>query len=182
MAASPGTTTTKLPYYILVALNSSSQSPSSNNLRHPAIQYHYEDDSPLSLLPQHQDEHVLILNYDQDSATATTTTVHSISPELITTGLKIEDAPAAAAIPEDLEGKDDRMFIIETTRDDRPETPPHEERKSATAILEQFKRRNNMLHHALSYPSISQHAGIELTTASPSQGYPMPSSPPVSST
>ncbi|EAU92892.1 hypothetical protein CC1G_03679 [Coprinopsis cinerea okayama7 len=163
------------PYYILVALNSTSQPATSNNLRHPAIQYHYTDDSPLALLPQYQDEHVLILNHGQDNAP---TTVHSISQDLITTGLKVDDAPGAAVAAssqENVDGRDDRMYIIETTRDDRPPTPPHEERKPASAILAQFKARNDMIRHALNYPSVT---GSDTRAAPTNHDYTAPQPPP----
>lgn len=76
---------------------------------HPTIQYHYQDDSPLALLPQHPDEHVLVLDYDPDSTTQPT--VQSLSKTLVTTGLRIEEAPGAAAA----DAKNDRMYIVETT-------------------------------------------------------------------
>jgi hypothetical protein len=144
------------PYYVFVAVNNTSTSQPTS-LRHPRIQYHYADDSPLSLLPEHPDEHVLLLDAGIASATAT---VHSISPELITTGLKIEDAPAASTL-DATDGS--RMYIVEAARDERSvfspaalqythSTPLHdqrtatsahglEERKPATAILAQFKAR-----------------------------------------
>ncbi|KAF6766371.1 hypothetical protein DFP72DRAFT_866312 [Ephemerocybe angulata] len=138
------------PVYILVAHQAASQPVSSSNLRHPAIQYHYSDDPPLALLPQHPGEHVLVFNYDDAAPT-----VHSISEDLIVTGLKVEDAPGAAvASADDGDGKDDRMFIIEALRDDRTEsTSPYEERKSAGSLLAQFKRRNLMIRNALRYPA-----------------------------
>ena len=100
------------PYYILFAhspLSSSTPGALSNTLGHPTIQYHYQDDSPLALLPQHPDEHVLVLDYDPDSTTQPT--VQSLSKTLVTTGLRIEEAPGAAAA----DAKNDRMYIVETT-------------------------------------------------------------------
>ncbi|KAH6917213.1 hypothetical protein BKA70DRAFT_1251622 [Coprinopsis sp. MPI-PUGE-AT-0042] len=145
------------PYYVFVALNntSTSQPTSSTTLRHPRIQYHYADDSPLSLLPEHPDEHVLLLD-----AGISTATVHSISPELITTGLKIEDAPAASTV-DATDGS--RMYIIEAARDERTATPAHglEERKPATAILAQFKARNQMIRRALQYPAVPSRGPYE---------------------
>lgn len=108
--------TSRPPFYVLVAHQNASQPPSSNNLKHPAIQYHYNDDSPLSLLPQHPNEQVLVLNYSDDAPP----TAHSISEDLIVTGLRVEEAPgAAAASAEEGDSKNDRMFIIEAMRDDR---------------------------------------------------------------
>jgi hypothetical protein len=66
-------------------------------------------------LPQHPAEHVLVLNHADPVPTA-----HSVSDGLIVTGLKVEEAPgAAAASAEEGDGKNDRMFIIETLKDER---------------------------------------------------------------
>ena len=103
------------PYYILFAhspLSSSNPGPLSNTLRHPAIQYHYQDDSPLALLPQHPDEHVIVLDYDPDSTSAPA--VQSLSKTLVVTGLRIEEAPGAAAT-DDADVKNDKMYTIEAT-------------------------------------------------------------------
>ncbi|KAJ3923017.1 hypothetical protein F5877DRAFT_32472 [Lentinula edodes] len=93
------------PYYILF----STQPANSSSLGHPTIQYHYADDSPLALLPQHTDEHVLLLEYDQTSPMPTVT---STSRTLAVTGIKVEEAPGAA-VAEDRHN--DRMYIIEAT-------------------------------------------------------------------
>lgn len=107
------------PFYVLLAHSSLETAPSaalSNTLGHPVIQYHYADDSPLSLLPAHPDEHVLVLNYD--SNTSAKPTVQSISDMLSVTGLRQEEAPGAAA--EDETGtRNNTMFIIETTGNDQ---------------------------------------------------------------
>ncbi|KIK71202.1 hypothetical protein GYMLUDRAFT_132526, partial [Collybiopsis luxurians FD-317 M1] len=91
------------PYYILF----STQPASSSTLGHPTIQYHYADDSPLALLPQHPDEHVLLLDYDPNSQKPIVT---STSRTLAVTGVKIGEAPGAA-VAEDK--RNDRMYIIE---------------------------------------------------------------------
>lgn len=93
------------PYYILF----STQPATSTSLGHPTIQYQYADDSPLSLLPQHPDEHVLLLEYDQGSSVPTVT---STSRTMAVTGVKVEEAPGAA-VAEDRHN--DRMYIIEAT-------------------------------------------------------------------
>ncbi|KAE9410900.1 hypothetical protein BT96DRAFT_912316 [Gymnopus androsaceus JB14] len=82
------------PYYILF----STQPATSTSLGHPTIQYQYADDSPLSLLPQHPDEHVLLLEYDQGSSVPTVT---STSRTMAVTGVK--------------DRHNDRMYIIEAT-------------------------------------------------------------------
>ena len=106
------------PFYVLLAHSPLSNVPSgalSNTLAHPAVQYHYADDSPLSILPAHPDEHVLILNYDPNS---TQPTIQSISDSLVTTGLSLEEAPGAAADDSKLQ-KNTSMFVIETTTNDQ---------------------------------------------------------------
>lgn len=113
-------TSTQPPYYILIShssLSSPNQGPLSNSLGHPIIQYHYSDDSPLSLLPQRPDECILVLDHDLQSSALPT--VRSISENMVVTGLKVEEAPGAAVAVEADVGKNDKMFIIETTNDDR---------------------------------------------------------------
>ncbi|KDR85171.1 hypothetical protein GALMADRAFT_218252 [Galerina marginata CBS 339.88] len=147
----------KPPFYVLLAHSSLSNLPSgalSNTLGHPVIQYHYADDSPLSLLPAHLDEHVLVLHYDTNSPKPT---VQSISEGLSVTGLKLEDAPGAA-VEDETGTRNDTVFIIETTGNDQyalstvsiynsPHFPfssmtaSHGDRKSAAAILAQYKHR-----------------------------------------
>jgi len=107
------------PFYVLLAHSSLSNTSSaglSNTLGHPVIQYHYADDSPLSLLPTHPDEHVLVLNYD--IGTGTKPTVQSISPSLSVMGLKMEEAPGAA-VADESGTRNDTMYIIETTDNDQ---------------------------------------------------------------
>ncbi|KAJ3790241.1 hypothetical protein GGU10DRAFT_178497 [Lentinula aff. detonsa] len=126
------------PYYILF----STQPASSSSLGHPTIQYQYADDSPLALLPQHPDEHVLLLDYDQTSPVPT---VNSTSRTLAVTGIKVEEAPGAAVAEN---RHNDRMYIIEGT------TVPVEdkllqlssERPSPHVIIAQFKQRKVDLH------------------------------------
>ncbi|KAF9499834.1 hypothetical protein BDN71DRAFT_1441435 [Pleurotus eryngii] len=145
------------PYYILFSHSSvaatSSAANQSNTLAHPVIQYQYADDSPLSLLPQSPDEHVLILDYDPSSQLPV---VRSASHEMVVTGLKVAEAPGAAAAAE--EGgppRNDRMYIIETTsKEDRPAVDPSQgERVSPQTVLAQFKQRNAVLRRALDYPN-----------------------------
>jgi len=106
------------PFYVLLAHSPLSNIPSgalSNTLAHPVVQYHYADDSPLSILPTHPDENVLILDYDPVSSQPT---VNSISDSLVTTGLMLEDAPGAAADDSKMQ-KNTSMFVIETTTNDQ---------------------------------------------------------------
>ncbi|PPQ76713.1 hypothetical protein CVT26_004374 [Gymnopilus dilepis] len=155
----------KPPFYVLLAHSSLSGLPSgapSNTLGHPVIQYHYADDSPLSLLPAHPDEHVLIFDH------STNPTVKSISKSLSVTGLKLEEAPGAAA--EDEAGaRNDTMYIIETTSTDQSTTAIHGDHKSAHSILTQYKNRsrNAILRKALLYPPQASNPDPAATTPNP---------------
>lgn len=103
---------TEPPYYILVSqspLSAHTPGVPSTALCHPLIQYHYADDSPLSLFPKTNGEHVLVLDYDPVSSTA-----KSISTNVAVTALKVAEAPGASAA-EDEPKKNDRMYILETT-------------------------------------------------------------------
>ncbi|KAJ7169592.1 hypothetical protein C8R46DRAFT_1217272 [Mycena filopes] len=117
------------PYYILCGLV------------HPAIHYHYADDNPRALIPA-LDEHVLILDYDPHSDAPPT--VQSISPSISVTGVRVEEAPGAAA--EGDAARNDRMFIIDTTTSaqDRPMDASVGDRKPHS-VLAQFKQRNAVL-------------------------------------
>ncbi|KAJ3841063.1 hypothetical protein F5878DRAFT_34680 [Lentinula raphanica] len=120
------------PYYILF----STQPANSSSLGHPTIQYQYADDSPLALLPQHPDEHVLLLEFDQTSSVPTVT---STSRTLAVTGIKVEEAPGAA-VAEDKHN--DRMYIIEaTTAPVEDKLQLSSERPSPHTVLAQFKQR-----------------------------------------
>lgn len=110
--------TTQPPWYLLFSHSSvciSNPGALSNTLGHPVIQYHYADDSPLSLLPHTPEEHVLVLDYDP--TTAAPPTVKSMSKHLAVSGLKVQEAPGAAAAQES-DPKNDRMYIIETIAND----------------------------------------------------------------
>ncbi|KAJ3719699.1 hypothetical protein EV361DRAFT_949791 [Lentinula raphanica] len=134
------------PYYILF----STQPANSSSLGHPTIQYQYADDSPLALLPQHPDEHVLLLEFDQTSSVPTVT---STSRTLAVTGIKVEEAPGAA-VAEDKHN--DRMYIIEAT------TAPVEDKlhynfRANVLRLTPFlpssnKGKNLAIRQALNYP------------------------------
>ncbi|GLB36327.1 hypothetical protein LshimejAT787_0306150 [Lyophyllum shimeji] len=140
------------PYYILFShssIASQNAGAPSSTLGHPTIQYHYANDSPLALWPQHPNEHVLVLDYDPTSNKPPT--VQSMSNHLTVASLKVEEAPGAAAANEN-DPKNDRMFIIDTTTSDAFADVPTGDRKSAYDVLMQFKRRNAILRRALAYP------------------------------
>ncbi|KAM6498270.1 hypothetical protein JOM56_006218 [Amanita muscaria] len=154
------------PYYILFAhapLSSANPGALSNTLRHPTVQYHYQDDPLLSLLPQHPDEHVLVLDYDPDSAAIPT--VQSLSKTLVVTGLRIDEAPGAAAADEG-DVKNDKMYTIETTEIEDPViSTPQNDKNSAHNALDKFKRRNALLRRALQYPNDSESSEFEHSTS-----------------
>ncbi|KXN89859.1 hypothetical protein AN958_04863 [Leucoagaricus sp. SymC.cos] len=137
------------PYYVLVShssVNNAAPGAPSSNFSHPIIQYQYQDDSAIPLLPQHPDEHVLVLDYDPSSQK--TPTVKSVSRNLVVTGLKVDEAPGAILT----DGKNTHMFVIETTSDDHAQNSPVTERKSPHVVLAEFKHRNAILRRALTYP------------------------------
>lgn len=101
------------PFYILFSHSTLSPAPSST-LGHPTIQYHYADDSPLSLLPQPQ-EHVLLLDFQPDSNSPPP--VRSISKAVTVTGIKVDEGIVAAPV----DGRNEKMYIIETTSLDDPQ-------------------------------------------------------------
>ncbi|KAF9229491.1 hypothetical protein BS17DRAFT_771528, partial [Gyrodon lividus] len=108
------------PYYIIVAhssLQHISSCQSSSTLAHADIEYRYNDDSPLLLLPRHPDEHVLVLNHDP--ANPTRPTVKSASSQLALSGMKVLPAPGASA-DEDA-NRNDHMYVLEvaSTSDDQ---------------------------------------------------------------
>jgi len=103
------------PYYILVSHSSVDDAvPGAppSNFSHPVIQYQYRDDSAIPLLPQHPDEHVLVLDYDPSPGFST---VQNISGRVVVMDLKVDEAPGAAVA----DGKNNHMFVIETTSDDQ---------------------------------------------------------------
>ncbi|KAJ7102214.1 hypothetical protein B0H15DRAFT_813703 [Mycena belliarum] len=131
------------PYYILCTI---APAPA---LLHPTIHYHYADDNPRALLPRPA-EHVLVLDFDPDSPAPPT--VQSISPPVCVTGLRVEDAPGAAAAADP--NRNARMFIIDTTAaEHRPMDASMGERKPPQTVLAQYKQRNAALRRALLYPA-----------------------------
>ena len=106
-----------MPYYVLVSPSSQTQSPAATGsttpvLNHPVLQYHYANDSPLSLLPRSPNEHVLVVDYDP--LTPQCTRAQSISGSSAVTGIKVTEAPGAASA-EGSAGWCNNMFVLETT-------------------------------------------------------------------
>ncbi|KAI0361710.1 hypothetical protein OH77DRAFT_456000 [Trametes cingulata] len=109
-------TPTDPPYYVLVSHSqslSNPAAPASTSLSHPVIEYHYADDPPNSLLPQHPGEHILVLDYDP--ARPGSPSVKSLSPDLAISAVKVTDAPGAAVAGEPPLRTNNSMYLIETT-------------------------------------------------------------------
>ena len=107
----------ELPFYIFVSnssLLSTTQAAPSSLLLHPNIQYHYQDDPPLELLPRSEDEHILVLDYDPSSLSQPS--AKSVSSNIAVTSLKVTDVPGGAASGSDeLPNKNDKMYVIHTS-------------------------------------------------------------------
>ncbi|PPQ89608.1 hypothetical protein CVT25_012353 [Psilocybe cyanescens] len=146
------------PFYVFFAHSSLSNpltAALSSTLGHPVIHYHYADDSPLSLLPNHSDEHVLILSYDGNSSKPT---VQSISEKLSVVGLRLEEAPGAAAEDETGTRNNTIMYLYclmlrHSNGDSSPMSASHGDRKSVHDVLAQYKHRNTVLRKAFQYPA-----------------------------
>jgi hypothetical protein len=107
----------KIPHYVLVSSSSRAQPSTATGsvtpvLSHPVLQYHYANDSPLSLLPRFPDEQVLVLDYDPLNPSYTR--AQSISGSSAVTGIKVTDAPGAGSAEGDV-GWSKSMFVLETT-------------------------------------------------------------------
>lgn len=108
------------PYYILL-----SHSPfvardhqHSNALTHPIIEYHYQDDSPLALLPQQQGEQVVVLDFDPATKSPN---VRSVTSQVAVTNLVVEKAPGTPVHGTD--GKGGQIYTIETALGIEPYVP-----------------------------------------------------------
>ncbi|KAI5999009.1 hypothetical protein EDC04DRAFT_3075103 [Pisolithus marmoratus] len=97
------------PYYVLAShntlqLGTSAQAPSI--LGHVNIQYHHANDSSLSLLPSHPDEHVFVLYHDPDNPAAPT--IKSTSSQFALSGVKVLQATGASMD----ENKNPNMYVL----------------------------------------------------------------------
>ncbi|KAI6117238.1 hypothetical protein EDD16DRAFT_1481593, partial [Pisolithus croceorrhizus] len=81
----------------------------SSVLAHVDIQYRHTDDSPLSLLPSHPDEHVFVLYHDPDNPTAPT--IKSTSSQFALSGVKVSQAPGAGMDDD----KNSNMYVLQVT-------------------------------------------------------------------
>jgi len=108
----------QVPYYVLVSPSSQTQpsavtSTTTPVLNHPVLQYHYANDSPLSLLPRSPNEHVLVVDYDPLSPQCTR--AQSISGSSAVTGIKVTEAPGAGSPADPSAGWCNSMFVLETS-------------------------------------------------------------------
>ena len=106
MQTAEHTATEHPPYYILVSHNNALATTSAT-LSHPVIEYHYADDSPHSLLPQHPGERVLVIDYDPNRNAPPT--AKSLSADLSVTNVRVAVAAGAGGADEE-----HKMYILET--------------------------------------------------------------------
>ncbi|KAI6014309.1 hypothetical protein EDC04DRAFT_2755521 [Pisolithus marmoratus] len=98
------------PYYVLAShntLQSSTSAQAPSILGHVDIQYRHADDSPLSLLPNHPDEHVFVLFHDPASPAAPT--IKSTSSQFALSAVKVSQA-LGASMDED---KNPNMYVLQ---------------------------------------------------------------------
>ncbi|KAI0274693.1 hypothetical protein BC834DRAFT_849219 [Gloeopeniophorella convolvens] len=156
----------KAPYYVLVSSLSKTQpaatsGPTAAVLSHPVVQYHYANDSPLSLLPTSSDEQVLVLDYDPLNPSFTR--AQSISGSSAITGIKVTDAPGAGSSDADAQWSS-KMFVLETTTfDSRVPTDERDPR----ALLAQFKQSNAVIQQVLEYESADLQSTVTPHVAVP---------------
>ncbi|OSD03509.1 hypothetical protein PYCCODRAFT_1476907 [Trametes coccinea BRFM310] len=144
-------TSTDPPYYVLIAHSQSLSNPSappSTTLSHPVIEYHYADDAPNSLLPQHPEEHVLVLDYDP--ARPGSPIVKSLSPDLAVSAVKVVDAPGAAVAGEPAL-RNNSMYVITTTGKPVESPLDGDEPPPVLDVLNRFKHRNAILKSILDF-------------------------------
>lgn len=143
------------PYYVLASHNTlqpSASTQTSSILAHVDIQYRHADDSPLSLLPSHPDEHVFVLYHDPDNPTAPT--IKSTSSQFALSGVKVSQAPGAGMDDD----KNPNMYVLQVTSSVGAD-PSHVDLESSQACLRdpqalvtRFKQRNHAIRRILEYP------------------------------
>ncbi|KAG6330252.1 hypothetical protein ID866_8835 [Astraeus odoratus] len=147
-------TSTAPPHYVLISYNTlqhSASVQSSTTLAHADVEYRHTDDSPLALLPRHQDEHVLVLFHDPNDIN--NPTVRSTSSQFAFSGIKVLPAPGAGADEEDAE-RNTNMYVLQVTST----TDDHASMESSQtylhnphALVARFKQRNATIRHILEY-------------------------------
>ncbi|KAG8936616.1 hypothetical protein FRC02_000609 [Tulasnella sp. 418] len=159
------------PFYILVSdktiapaapgLNPIPAGPSA--LVHPAsVHYHYADDPPMHLLPP-SNETFLVIDYDPSSSEPPT--AHSLSDDVVVTGLKVTEGPTpASASPSGFRDMDlnGNMYVIETmSRSASKRKTTKQDAVDPTAVIANFQSRNEQLRKALEYGApISPSTGV----------------------
>ncbi|KAI6006519.1 hypothetical protein F5J12DRAFT_831247 [Pisolithus orientalis] len=130
------------PYYVLAShntLQSTTSAQPSTVLAHVDIHYRHADDSPLSLLPSHPDEHVFVLYHDPDNPTAPT--IRSTSSQFSLSGIK---------------DKNPNMYVLQVTSIDADSSHVNLESSQAypqnpQALVTRFKQRNYAIRNILEY-------------------------------
>ncbi|KAH7106994.1 hypothetical protein BKA62DRAFT_685715 [Auriculariales sp. MPI-PUGE-AT-0066] len=143
MAAAP-------PFYLMTAV--SSPLTGASMLVHPGIHFQYADDAPLSLDPSTA-HYTLVMDFDPTHPQ--NSVVHSLSPALAVSGLRVTDAQGA--------GADAKMYVVETMSSDSRASNESREVQTPAMMLQRFKQRNELLRRALNYPP-------ELPTPSENEG------------
>ncbi|KAI6032550.1 hypothetical protein EDC04DRAFT_2223138 [Pisolithus marmoratus] len=142
------------PYYVLVSHNTlqpGTSAQASSILGHVDILYRHADDSSLSLLPGHPDEHVFVLYHDPDNPAAPT--IKSTSRQFALSGVKVSQA-TGASMGED---KNPNMYVLQVTSIGADPTNVNLESSQAylqnpQALVTRFKQRNHAIRSILEYP------------------------------
>ncbi|KAI6043859.1 hypothetical protein EDC04DRAFT_538913 [Pisolithus marmoratus] len=142
------------PCYVLAShntLQSSTSAQASSILDHVDIQCRHADDSPLSLLPSHPDEHVFVLYHDPDNPAAPT--IKSTSSQFALSGVKVSQAPWASMD----EDKNPNMYVLQVTSIGADHSHVSLESSQAylqnpQALITRFKQRNHVIRSILEYP------------------------------
>jgi len=142
------------PYYVMLS-QSNLVSPSTTSLVHPIIQYHFADDNPHDILPTHEGESVIILDYEPGKVTPL---VESASRNIAVTGIKVTDAPPSGTPTDGEPRRNDNMFILETISgqgdDEQGATANSSNLSDPRHILAQFRERNEILKQVVDRQSL----------------------------
>lgn len=140
------------PRYVLASHDTLQPGTSAQTvLAHVDIQYRHTDDSPLSLLSSHPDEHVFVLYHDPDNPTAPT--IKSTSSQFALSGVKVSQAPGAGMDDD----KNPNMYVLQVTSVGADHSHADLESSQAClrdpqALVTRFKQRNHAIRRILEYP------------------------------
>ncbi|CAG7847933.1 SubName: Full=Uncharacterized protein {ECO:0000313/EMBL:CCA69434.1} [Serendipita indica DSM 11827] len=174
------------PFYILISQSSPGRPVS---LAHPTVQLHYADDPPTALLPTAEHPNILILepsmhiqetstsvfqSSSPPSATGNSTAtitpssnnhqapvVHSLSPNLAVTAVRVAQPPAAAVAYATAHGHDPSIYIIDYVplkyeEPQRIEDSMLRDTQSTAAMLAQFHQKNALIRRVLDSTTTSR--------------------------